>query len=168
MILQKKEKKRYQYTKKTGRPAKFDTPEKMQEAIDNYFRKCPDKRNVTTLTGTTTLPCPTITGLVMHLGFCDRQSFYAYEKKEKFSYTIKKARTKIEQVYETLLRQSACTGAIFALKNLGWKDTKEPLVDNSKHIHYTTNIDTSNMTKEQMLDFILRRNNYRRESQATG
>lgn len=142
----------------------FNSPEEMEVLIDEYFSDCPDTQTIVNLSGTSTLPCPTITGLILYLGFSDRKSFYEYEKKKEFTHTIKKARTKIENIYEGLLRKSACTGAIFALKNLGWHDSKIPLIDNSKHTHYTTNVDTSNMTKEQMLDFILRRNNHRVQS----
>ena len=65
----------------------------------------------------------------MHLGFCDRQSFYEYEKKPEFTYTIKKARFFIEQHYEELLQTGNVTGAIFALKNFGWVDRTESNIE---------------------------------------
>jgi hypothetical protein len=71
------------------------------------------------------IPVITISGLVLYLGFCDRQSFYDYEKKPDFSCTIKRARTFIEMEYEHLLRTQSSTGAIFALKNFGWVDKSE-------------------------------------------
>lgn len=67
----------------------------------------------------------TITGLALALGFESRQSFYDYEKNGEFSYTIKRLRLQIESEYEKKLHESACTGAIFALKNFGWKDKTE-------------------------------------------
>ena len=92
-----------------GRPPIFKTSEKLQKKIDSYFKDSPT--------------APTITGLVLHCGFCDRQSFYDYEKKPKFSYTIKAARLKIEHGYEKDLRGTNAGGSIiFALKNLGWTD----------------------------------------------
>lgn len=109
-----------------GRPPYYSTPEELQIKIDEYFKKCPDKREIVTHKGKKKkIPSLTITGLVLYLGFCDRQSFYAYEAKEKFSYTIKKARSFIEREYESLLKSGNCTGAIFALKNFGWKDKTE-------------------------------------------
>jgi hypothetical protein len=66
-----------------------------------------------------------ISGLALHLGFESRQSFYDYEKNEIFSYTIKKARLRLEQQYEESLMSQYVVGSIFALKNLGWKDKSE-------------------------------------------
>lgn len=63
-----------------------------------------------------------ITWLVLYLGFCDRSSFYKYEKKEAFRHTIKKARSFIENEYEEMLQTWNTTWAIFALKNFKWKD----------------------------------------------
>lgn len=70
---------------------------------------------------------PTITRLCLHLGFESRQSFYAYEQKSGFSYTIKRLRTMIEAEYEDLVtdKEHATAGVIFALKNLGWSDRTE-------------------------------------------
>jgi hypothetical protein len=68
------------------------------------------------------VPCPTVTGLALYLGFCDRQSMYDYQEKPNFSCTIKRARTFIEHEYEKMLHNGQCTGAIFALKNMGWAD----------------------------------------------
>jgi len=86
---------------------KYDSPEEMQNAIDGYFAE-PGKK--------------TISGLAYHLGFESRQSFYDYESMDDYSYTIKRARLRIEMTYEEALQGNACTGAIFALKNLGWTD----------------------------------------------
>lgn len=96
-----------------GHPPKYRTPEEMDRAITAYFNGGAYK-NV-----------PTITDLVLYLGFADRHSFYDYENRAAFSHTIKKARSLIEREYENLLRQPACTGAIFALKNFGWIDRRE-------------------------------------------
>lgn len=113
---------------KVGRPPMYETPEEMQEKIDQYFIDGMKKRKV--LTGkppnqiSVEIECPTITGLVLYLGFCDRSAFYAYENKPEFKHTIKKARTLIENVYEELM-QLGSTTAIFALKNMGWKDKQD-------------------------------------------
>lgn len=108
-----------------GRPPKFNDVESLENMIDEYFDQCPDKRPIATATGITEVPCPTITGLALFLGFCSRQSMYDYEANEKFTYTIKRARTFIEREYEKQLHSGSCGGAIFALKNMGWKDTQD-------------------------------------------
>lgn len=100
---------------KPGPAPLYSDPNVMEAKIDLYFKNCPDKDK-------NKQPCPTISGLVLYLGFCDRHQFYTYEKNPLFSNTIKKARAQIEKVYESLLRTQSCTGAIFALKNFGWKD----------------------------------------------
>lgn len=109
-----------------GRPPKYKTPEELQEKIDLYFHKCPDFVTKTDTDGSLVqIPIITISGLVLFLGFCDRASFYDLEKKKEFTHTIKRARTFIELEYEKILRHGNCTGAIFALKNFGWKDKTE-------------------------------------------
>ncbi len=112
--------------KTSGRPALYKTVEELEAKIDEYFNDCPDKRTVYTKTGgAVQIPCPTITGLALFLGFCNRSSMYDYENEHKeFSNTIKKARSKMEVIYEQLL-QDGNSGAIFALKNFGWKDKQE-------------------------------------------
>lgn len=120
-IKTKREKK-----KTVGRPPLYKTPEVLQAKIDDYFDKGVNGRIV--IVGPSRkrkeviLKIPTITGLIRYLGFADRTSFYDMEKKEEFTYTIKSARTRIEQVYEEQLHSGTPTGAIFALKNFGWID----------------------------------------------
>lgn len=107
-------------------PPYYKTPEEMQQAIDDYFNGAMRTRTRYTSDGTPyNVPVPTITGLAIHLGFESRQSFYDYEKREAFSYTIKRARTFIEREYEESLQAGNVTGAIFALKNMGWYDKVE-------------------------------------------
>ena len=105
-----------------GRPPKYRTAEALQKKIAEYFIDCPDTTLVKQKDGTyIELPKPTITGLILYCGFCDRHSFYEYEKKPEFSYTIKKAREFMTMEYEKQLGKNP-VGAIFALKNLGWQD----------------------------------------------
>lgn len=110
-----------------GRPALFNTKEELQDKIDDYFLN--GVKIKTIVVGkppqSIEIQVPTITGLANYLGFESRQSFYDYESKSEFSYTIKRARLSIEQNYEELLQSSNPTGAIFALKNFGWKDKQE-------------------------------------------
>ncbi len=112
----------------TGRPPKYKDAVELQAAIDDYFQNGVKKRTFVVGKGDKQerieIEIPTITGLVLHLGYESRQSFYDLEKADKFSYTIKRARTFIENNYEELLQTGNVTGAIFALKNFGWVDSQ--------------------------------------------
>ena len=112
-----------------GAPEFYKSPEEMNEAIRKYFEedhktriviigKAPNNHEVE-------LPVITVTGLAIYLGFESRQSLYDYEKKKEFSYIIKRARLFIEEEYEEQLQHGNTTGAIFALKNMGWVDKQE-------------------------------------------
>lgn len=114
-----------------GRPPIFETPEQMEAAIEDYFNPLTyeetktkagvEKREI----GREPRKKITISGLCYHLGFESRQSFYDYEERPEFSYIVKRARIRVEMSYEERLAENACTGAIFALKNMGWKDKTE-------------------------------------------
>jgi len=65
---------------------------------------------------------PTLSGLALHLGFDSLQAFDAYEKNGRFAAIAQRARLRIESEYEKMLHQQPATGAIFALKSLGWME----------------------------------------------
>ena len=94
----------------TGRPPIWDDPEAFEKSVEEYF-----KDNKT----------PTWSGLALYLGFASRDSLNDYKKKEGFSDPIKKALMRIENGYEQRLFSQNVAGAIFALKNFGWKDKQE-------------------------------------------
>jgi len=96
-----------------GRPPVFTTAKDITDIAIDYFAEIKG-----------TLEPPTITGLCLFLGFESRQSFYDYAQKDGFSYTIARLRTMIECEYEKKLHSQSCTGAIFALKNMGWIDSQ--------------------------------------------
>jgi hypothetical protein len=98
---------------KVGRPPKWNTPEELQADIDRYFAEC--ERTQEPLT---------ITGLALALDTY-RETLMDYQNKDEFSYTIKRAKQKIENAYEKRLIQNGRAGDIFALKNFGWKDKQE-------------------------------------------
>lgn len=112
-----------------GSPAIFKTPIELQDKINQYFNEGVKKKKV--VVGkipnqqVVFIEVPTISGLAYFLGFESRQSFYDYEKRKRFSYTVKRARLFIEQEYEEQLQHGNTTGAIFALKNMGWIDRTE-------------------------------------------
>jgi hypothetical protein len=110
-----------------GRPPLYNTPEELEAKIAEYFESVKPKTvdnpdgTVTTFFGEPV----TISGLAFYLGFESRQSFYDQDKREGFSYLIKKYRLKVESEYEKSLQSKNPAGSIFALKNMGWKDTQE-------------------------------------------
>lgn len=104
-----------------GRPPIFETPKELEEKCVGYLERCIKEKEK-----------PTITGLTLYVGFCSRSSWDDYDKKQDFSYIVKRAKMTIENSYE----QSGGTFDIFALKNMGWKDKTE--VDNTIKIETTT------------------------------
>lgn len=107
-----------------GQPPFFDNADDLQKEVDAYFDNLKDLSQPAT-----------ITSLAFYLGFASRQSLYDYEKNDEFSYTIKRARLRIEIEYETKLHSKNPTGAIFALKNFGWTDRQE--IEQSGSINLT-------------------------------
>jgi hypothetical protein len=129
-------KKKPEDLQKVGAKPFYKSAKELEEKIDSYFSDCPDTRITITrdsegATIPIDVPCPTVTGLALYLGFCDRQSMYDYQEKPEFTCIIKRARTFIEREYEKKLHDTACTGAIFALKNMGWKDKTEQEITGS-------------------------------------
>ena len=119
-----------------GVPPMYRDPKEMQAKVNEYFDILESKEKHAT-----------ITGLCLHLGFCSRQSFYDYEKKPEFSYTIKTARMMVEAQYEASLMGRYTAGAIFALKNLGWSDKQE--LEHSGEVKGAPQIGFANTTKKE-------------------
>lgn len=67
----------------------------------------------------------TITGLAFFLGFSSRQSFDDYETSGKHAHILKRGRLRIEAEYEKKLHQQPASGAIFALRSMGWNEKTE-------------------------------------------
>src|SRR3990167_2422911 len=98
-----------------GAPRKIKDVHELKQKINAYFEKInaqpPLEREPVT-----------ITGLVLSCGYADINSFYAMEKRKEFTSTIKAARTLVVNAYERRLHGQNAAGAIFALKNFGWRD----------------------------------------------
>jgi hypothetical protein len=93
-----------------GRPPIFKTPDDLGDKCYEYFTYCIDKEEK-----------PTITGLTLYVGFCERKSWDDYAKKQEFLHIVKRAKLTVENSYEN----SATTFDMFALKNMGWSDKTE-------------------------------------------
>lgn len=100
------------------RPPKYKSVKAFQDAVDSYFEsiESPEK-----------LAKPTITGLMYHLGFASRQSFYDIirEDNHKFSYVLSRGKLRIEMIYEEALLSPYAYGAKFALEKMGWGSEKQ-------------------------------------------
>jgi hypothetical protein len=118
------------------------SPKALAERIDAYFLYIQGKyhiEKVPVITKKETeledkiiwdkLPEPALlTGLALFLGFNSRQEFEAYERGGKYKKQLNKARLRVEAEYEKKLHQQAPTGAIFALKSMGWTDKADSVL----------------------------------------
>ena len=129
---------KYAIGNKGGRPGLFASADDLQTKIDEYFNGGANKRKIPIGLTTVEIPYYTICGLAYYLGFSSRQSLLDYEKREEYSDIIKKARLRIEMAYEECLMDKSPTGAIFALKNMGWSDRSE--VDHNVNVSQLPNI----------------------------
>ena len=103
----------------------FGSAKKIDELIHQYFENIeytPDEKKQSKA-GT---DFSTIAGLALHLGFSSRQEMEDYELKGKYAERVKRARLRIMADYEKKLHVTSSTGAIFALKSMGWNDRPEP------------------------------------------
>lgn len=93
-----------------GHPLKFETPEVLAVALNDYFANTPFEEW-------------TVTGLCLALG-TTRSLLYRYEDREDYKDLVSKARLLVEHSYEIGLKQNGKAGDIFALKNMGWRDDR--------------------------------------------
>ena len=98
---------------KGGRPLKYRSPEKLQQAVDKYFE---------------TERYPTVTGLQLYLDMTSA-TMSDYKKRDGFSSIIETAGRRVAKKYEERLiygngRNTA--GIMFALKvGMGWREKAE-------------------------------------------
>lgn len=105
-----------------GRPPKFKSVEEMQKLIDAYFE---DVSKPKAAGDNVYFEPATVTGLCLALD-TTRDVLIDYENKPEFSNAIKTAKLRVENYAERMLHIGKNqTGAIFALKNFGWKDKTE-------------------------------------------
>lgn len=100
--------------KKGGRPRKIESPETMDRLVDEYERKCRDEDRPITLTG-----------MIRYLGLSSYQSLDTYLEYPGFCESVKRAKQIVQRTYEERLHGNNPTGAIFALKNMGWSDRQQ-------------------------------------------
>jgi hypothetical protein len=132
----------YAIGNKGGRPPVFKSPKALAKKVDAYFiyiqgeykeikhrLKDPQTGKVTVEKEMVEVRPPenaTITGLALYLGFVNRRSLDDYEERgDEFSGVVARARARVEYSYEQRLYFRDSQGAVFALKNMGWKDKQE-------------------------------------------
>lgn len=109
----------------------YETPEEMQEVIDQYFKDCEGKPLIVdgeALRGKygeiiyDNAHPPTVTGLALALGFTTRQALINYQGRKGFVDTVSRAKSRIEAYAEArLYDRDGQRGAEFSLKyNFKW------------------------------------------------
>jgi len=130
-----------------GRPLKFETVKILDGKIQAYFDEV--AANAITLEDGRVIQEPlTITGLALALD-TTRQTLMDYEERDEFTYTVKRAKTIVENFAEKRLFGSNATGAIFALKNYGWKDKSE---QENLNTNLNKDVDTDSDLDKEILD----------------
>lgn len=109
---------------------------------EEYFAKCKAE-------GESVL----LTGLILALGLSSRESLDEYGRRPEFSDSVKKAKVRVEMEYERRLSSTSPTGAIFALKNFGWRDQQS--VEHSGlgggPIEIKRTVDLSQLSEEELI-----------------
>lgn len=120
-----------------GRPRKFNSPEELQEKINEFYDYCEARE----------LPL-SFERLSTFIGI-DRKTIYNYEKKDEYFHSIKEVRERImADLMEKGLNGSInSTFGIFCLKNYGYSDRQDIVASNT---NVNKNIDVSNLTDEQL------------------
>jgi hypothetical protein len=118
----------------------FKTARKLANKVQAYFRYIEGEYHPEIKSGKeqkvySREPEPaTITGLALFTGFNSRQELEDYEQNGEFGYVISRSRLQIEASYEKKLHQQAPSGAVFALKTLGWKEKSDERLVNETRI----------------------------------
>lgn len=105
------------------RRLKVKTPEEMYEKAVEYFARCQ-------ASGDSIRIC----GLTLALGLSSRAVLDAYENREGYSEIVSWMKCVVEDSYEKELLGKHPVGAIFALKQFGWRDRPESSDESANNI----------------------------------
>jgi hypothetical protein len=121
--------------KPVGRPRLFSSPQEFDDLVDQYILICQNPEQPKAIT---------LTGMVLALGFCSKDTLYEYQNYPEFTDSVKRARLLVEQEYENrLVTGSNSASSIFALKNFGWAD---------KHPSYIDELTAKKLERELQID----------------
>ena len=125
-----------------GRPRIIKSPAEFDRLVDDYVNNC-RKNNEPVL----------FIAMVLHLGFCSKQSFSEYANYDGFSGSVKRAMMIVEAAYETRMvtNQGMQAGNIFALKNFGWRDKEPTELENLQAAKLRKELDGSGSNAENLL-----------------
>jgi hypothetical protein len=138
-----------------GRPLKWGSVQELQEKIDVYFDAISAPR--VSSEGVVYYEPITITGLALALD-TTRETLCDYEEKDEFSDTIKRAKLRCENFAERMLYNGKSpTGAIFSLKNFGWKDNNQIDIGNKDNKPFATTQKISERDREIVNEFLKRK-----------
>ena len=93
-----------------GRPLKFETPDDLQKAIQQYFDETPFEEY-------------TVTGLALTIG-TSRRGLDNYDKRPDYQSIVRQAKLVVQHSYEIDCKRDGRAGSIFALKNFHWRDDR--------------------------------------------
>lgn len=96
----------------------FKDRDLLENLIEDYFNQTADDAPSKAKEKSS----PTVTGLALHLGFNSKNEFDQYQIKGRYKKLIERARFKVMAYYESRLHYPSPTGAMFALKCMGWND----------------------------------------------
>lgn len=131
------------------RPLKYQTPEEMQKAVNEYFNSCYAEKWVKNKDGTWTqvldhngnpvmemIHHPTITGLSLALGFHSRHPLLDYGQRDEFAGVVARAKLRVENGYEqgTVDGNINPPAGIFGLKQFDWRDQQTIQMSNAPEV----------------------------------
>ncbi|MBS1531846.1 MAG: hypothetical protein JSU01_16180 [Bacteroidetes bacterium] len=99
----------------------FRSAKQLDELINAYFDSL---KNNSEEENTESSAPPTFAGLLLFTGFTGREEFDEYAAMPRYSRMLLRANLRISEIYEKKLHESS-TGAVFALKNMGWNERPE-------------------------------------------
>ena len=112
------------------------TPTELQAKIDEYFKQGGTVREIIVGSGSNRqikeMRIFTLTGLCLYAGFCDKTELFDLERNPSYKATIKKARSRMEKIYEENLQVTGNSANIFALKNFGWTDQQTIVTEDKR------------------------------------
>lgn len=111
----------------------FNDRESLNRLIDEYFERSKND------TGKNTEPV-TLTGLAIFLGFASKEVFDEYEQMIKYRESLMRARFRVMAYYESRLHFPSPSGAIFALKSMGWDEKVKDTKSSAKPQSLTVNV----------------------------
>jgi hypothetical protein len=118
-----------------GRPREIKNPKQFDRRAEGYFEECRTNGEPILLTG-----------LIRALGLSSRSALDNYETRPEFVNSVKKAKLRVEEEYEKRLQGQSPTGAIFALKNFGWRDQQQ--IEHSGGLKISTQVKLAVMELE--------------------